>query len=207
MSFDYWWFGLVLPGDTIRALREPYDVAKAGAHLTPAAHQALTTWAEHPGWFEAAAVDSSDNAAQWLEAFVAAFTVPGLDRFAREFCKSDGAYAGLMREETVTRFIVMPGFPPVAVLWHALGARTAGGLPGVMGNMCLLPEEIADAAIAVSRALASFRRADLVAAMRRLCGPSATDELLEQVLTFLPDGLSRALEQGNGFTALALGRI
>lgn len=207
MSFDHWWFGLVLPGDTISALREPFDAAKARAHLTPSAHQALTTWAEHPEWFESAAVESSDNAAQWVDAFIKAFTLPGFDQFARAFCKAEGAYAGLMREDTVSGFIVMPSYAPVAVLWHALGAQTAGALPGLMGNMCLPPDAVGDAALAVSRTLGSFRHADLVAAMRRFCGPYATDDLLEQVLRFLPDGLSRAVEQGNGFLALALARI
>lgn len=207
MSFDHWWFGLVLPGDTISALRAPYEAAKAQAHLTPEAHQALTTWAEHPDWFESAAVEASDNAAQWADAFIKAFALPGFDAFAREFCKSNGAYASLMREDTVSGFIVMPSYAPVGVLWHALGARTAGALPGLMGNMLLMPDEIGDAALAVSRTLASYRHADLLTAMRRLCGPYATDDLLEQVLAFLPNGLSRALERGNGFLALALGRI
>ena len=93
--------------------------------------------------------------------------------------------------------------PTVSILWHALGFERAQALPGQMGNLLLRPKDVEAALEATRRAFEGLSRKGLLAAARRFCGHSVSDDTLREVLNFLPDGLETASARKAGFLALA----
>jgi hypothetical protein len=207
MSFDHWWIGFFVDNRTYEQLKPHFVAAVEQAVLSSEAQQALLAWQHRPSDFEEDAFMRMPEAVAGANAFIAAFNLPGFNELAHEILTQDGPYSNLATEQHLFRMAIAARHTPVSIVWHALGYERAKQLPGQMGNMLLRPDEIADAQEAIRHAYAGTSPQNLLAAARRYCGSSVDDDTLGEVIGFLPDGLSRAWQNGTGFVALARPQI
>lgn len=202
MAFDHWWFGTFVDREQAARIKPEFAKAAAIAMPSPEARAALDAWRMNPRDFEDAAI-TTDEAGDRANRFIWAFNLPGFDDLAQQVLGQNGAFASLLTEAQVFRFVSTARTTPVSIVWHALGAERACALPGTMGNLLVHPDEVEEAARMTQRAYAGTEMRSMLDAARRYCGTSVSDEDLEQVLGFLPEGLAQAGKRGSGFLALA----
>lgn len=206
MSFDHWWFGVLLdPGDHAR-IAPGFAVALEEAALSEEATQALDAWRARPADFTRGRQNDRNTAV--VNAFIWAFNLPGFEEFAEEVFTDDVLRGDLLDEQKLFRFAMIPRNTPVSIVWHALGHDRAQKLPGRMGNLLLRADEVAAALALVRDAYRGTSPRALIDAARAYCGADVLDErVLREVVTFLPDGLARAEAEGSGFLSLARAQI
>jgi hypothetical protein len=201
MSFDHWWFGLLLePRDVARVAPE-FAAAEAAAILSPEATRALAAWRAQPSRF------GRDAAGELVDAFIWAFNLPGFDALAERLCTDGDAYGNLLAPERVFRFAMIARHTPVSIVWQVLGDARAAQLPGRMGNMLLRPGEVPDALAAVERAYAGLSARAMLDGAIAWCGMDASGDEIRDVVNFLPEGLARAAAEGKGFLSLARAQV
>jgi hypothetical protein len=80
-------------------------------------------------------------------------------------------------------------------------------LPGQMGNVILHPWEIADAEEETRQAYSGTAPAALLQAAKLYCDHSVGDDVLREIIDFLPGNLARARQAGHGLLTLARAQI
>jgi hypothetical protein len=206
VSFDHWWIGFFVDEGACEHFKPNFAAAAEKAVLSAESQQALAAWRNRPSDFEQDAALSGEVAAQ-TNAFIWAFNLPGFDDLAAALLTRGDDFAELCTEQNLFRMVIAARHTPVSILWHALGGECPSHLPGRMGNLLLHPREVEAAFERTLCAYAGTSPQNLIEAARRYCGWSVSDDTLRDVVSFLPDGLSRAMERQTGFLALARPQI
>ena len=205
MSFDYFWIARFID-DREHARIAPYFAAAASRSELPLeARQAIADWRVHPSDYEEEAWHETtpEEQVERVRAFQRAFNLPGFVELQPELGTTNGALSDIEYNLQNARMTMTARHPTVSILWHALGFERAQALPGQMGNLLLRPKDVEAALEATRRAFEGLSRKGLLAAARRFCGHSVSDDTLREVLNFLPDGLETASARKAGFLALA----
>jgi hypothetical protein len=206
MSFDHWWFGVLLDPQDYERIAPGFAAALAEAVLSPEATHALEAWRTRPADYSGVAL--SGREAEAVNAFIWAFNLPGFEDFAEEVFVDDELRGDLLDEHRLFRFAMIPRNTPVSIVWHALGHERASTLPGRMGNLLLRADEVAGARAAVRDAYRGTSERALIDAAKAYCGADVFDDgVLRDVIGFLPDGLARAQAAGKGFLSLSRAQI
>ena len=206
MSFDHWWVGLLIDERDYERFSRDFAAAADKAVLSPESRQAIEDWRQCPSGYEQEATMHGE-AADRAHRFIWAFNLPGFDQLAEQFLTLGGKFAEFPMAERCFRIAMAARHTPLSIVWHALGYERAGLLPGQMGNMLLHPRDIESALKTTSIAYAGLSSQDLLDAAARYCGWYVSDDTLQEVISFLPDGLGLAKERGQGFLALARPQI
>ncbi|MCP3465819.1 hypothetical protein [Bradyrhizobium sp. CCGUVB23] len=188
---------------------QPHFAAAAAKSALPAeAWQAIDDWRAHPSEYEEEAwLDASDQLVLRVHEFFRAFNRAGFVQLARGLVTMGTFPDDLVNEQHVFRMAITDRHPTVSILWHALGFERAQALPGQMGNLLLSPSEVESALETTRQVYEGVSREELLAAARRFCRCSVSDDTLDEVLSFLPDGLESATTRRAGFLALARPQI
>src|SRR5262249_2659237 len=118
MSFDHWWFGVLLePADHAR-IAPGFAAALEEAVLSPQAKRALDAWRPRTADFTRAG--QSARHVEVVNAFIWAFNLPGFEEFAEEVFTDDALRVDLLDEQKLFRFAMIPRNTPVSIVWHAL---------------------------------------------------------------------------------------
>jgi hypothetical protein len=205
MSISNWWIGYLLTEEDHARILPRFEAARLLAAPSHAVHApAIEAWKANPEKFEDRRENHTAQAGEAINAFIDAFRLPGYDALMKAFAMKGGGLEDLSREDVVFRFASLPSNPPVAVLWHALGFERARALPGNMGNLLVHPRDVPRAFEEVSAAYLGLDVANAVERGHSFCRTRVhSREDVEEVVTFLPDGLRRAAELGKGFCAVA----
>ena len=206
IAFDHWWIAAFVDDVHCDLFEAEFAKAAESAVLSAKSQAALEAWRKRPSDFEQNAVIDDEIAARAHD-FIWAFNLPGFDQLAAQFLTQRGRFSDFLAEETLFRMLTMARTTPVSILWHALGDQRASLLPGQMGNLLLRPDQIDEAAEMTRRAYAGATTETLLDAARRYCSTNVADDVLMEVLSFLPDGLARAKERQLGFLSLARPQI
>jgi hypothetical protein len=205
MSVSHWWFGLLLDDAEHDRVRRPFEEAATGSPTTPAEQQVFATWIRDPARFDDQDPDDPFSSASGdeLNAFIAAFDLPGFRELALRLIQPEGDLHDLFDEGRIFRFTMLARNTPASVVWQALGPDRALQLPGRLGNLLLRPSQIAAVHDEVVELHRGTTPAGLFARARRYCESSVGNvEDLKGVVTFLPDGLRKARDEGKGFLSL-----
>jgi hypothetical protein len=205
MSIDHLWIGYLLTEEDHARVLPRFEVARLLAAPAHAIHvAAIEAWKANPEKFEDRQENWGKQAGEAIDAFIWAFCLPGYDALMKAFTNKGGGLDDLSREDVVVRFTMTATFPPVAVLWHALGFERASALPGDRGNLLVHPRDVPRVLEEVTAAYRGLDIAVAVARAHNFCRSRVhSRENVEEVVTFLPDGLGRAAELGKGFCAVA----
>lgn len=141
--------------------------------------------------------EQNERLAAWCNEFVWIFD-------PEPFRDLGEAVLSSLTEETCGVFLSLSNCAPVAVLWQALGATRAAGLPGVLGTMLIPAGRVETALAQVRDAMAGLDLDLVVQRGHALCGFRDEISQVRPVLHLIQDGLQRALSMRRGF--LAVGR-
>jgi len=199
MGVESMWFSCFINDNEYERIVPHFWEANKRAFLSKEQEAAIEFWREQPLEIDWMNYDIGSR----VNEFLCAFNLPGFDQLAESFCFNDGAFCDIMSEESTFRFIMTNRNTPVSLLWHALRYERAIQLPGKMGNLFVHREEVGLTLEKVQLVFADLNMAELKEKAKLFSGQEVDDDIIHDIMTMLPEGLTKALEMKKGIIFLA----
>jgi hypothetical protein len=198
MGVSHYWFNCLLSNSEYDQILPFYKKAESEAILSAEAERRINFWKKNQDnidWF-------SPDGAQWND-FLCVFDLPGFKELASCLITSEVPFTGILREETVPRFIILNRNTPVSVLWYAMGCEAADKLPGKMGNLLVHSSEVKSTLKKIKDIFNNLNTNELLRKAQSYLVSDVDEEKMLEIITMLPDGLEKALRSKTGIVFLA----